>query len=389
MKTSTLRRTPIARWPWREALFQLIVLLVVVAVAYWLIDNTLSNLRQRGIATGFNFLNVTAGFGIGFHLIPYDETATYGRAFLVGLLNTLLVAGVGIVCATAIGFGVGIACLSRNFLIRLIATSYVEVMRNLPLLLQIFFWYFAVLTTLPLPRNSLVLYDFFWLNNRGLYLPTATLDLFTSIALGLGLVALIGTFIRQFLWFTPTATTETTLQKWRKYALGWGVAGGLLGWGIVGIEWQFPELRGFNLRGGFAIPPEFAALTLALSTYTAGFIAEVVRAGINAVPKGQSEAGKSLGFNGIQLMILIIIPQAMRVIIPPLTNQYLNLAKNSSLAAAIAYPDLVMVFAGITLNQTGQAIEVIAITMAVYLAMSLTVSLLMGWYNRRITLVER
>ncbi len=381
-------RTPRPPWPWREWLLQLVLLALVVGVGYWLIDNTLTNLRQRGIATGFSFLNSTAGFGIGFHLIPYDETATYGRAFLVALLNTLLVSVVGILAATALGFLVGIASLSQNFLIRLLAVSYVEVLRNLPLLLQIFFWYFAVLATLPLPRQSLVLYDTFWLNNRGLYSPTPQFDGFTLSLLLLG-AALALTAVIRLLWPKPVvaqARLRFTPPLWLRDA---AVGMGLLGWGASRIVWETPELQGFNLRGGMAIPPEFAALTLALSTYTAAFIAEVVRSGINAVPKGQREAAKSLGLNGVQTMTLVIVPQAMRVIVPPLTSQYLNLAKNSSLAAAIAYPDLVMVFAGITLNQTGQAIEVIAITMAVYLTMSLSVSLLMDWYNRRVNIAER
>ncbi|HYQ92496.1 MAG TPA: amino acid ABC transporter permease [Candidatus Competibacteraceae bacterium] len=374
----------------RAILFQIIALVAVVAFGIYLFHNTQTNLRQRGIASGFGFLSSPSGFGIIQSLIPYSETSTYGRVFWVGLLNTLLVSALGIVFATLIGFIIGIARLSRNWLVARLATVYIEVFRNIPLLLQLFFWYFAVLRTMPSPRQSLHLGNIAYLNIRGLYLPKPLFEpVFWLVPLAL-LAAIIGSI---FLARWARHRQEATGRSFPTFFASLGLIVGLplLVFFLAGspLHWEYPELQGFNFRGGLMVIPELASIVTALSIYTAAFIAEIVRAGIQAVSHGQTEAAYSLGLRPGQTLRLIVIPQALRVIIPPLTNQYLNLTKNSSLAAAIAYPDLVSVFSGTVLNQTGQAIEVIALTMAVYLTISLTISLLMNWYNRRMALVER
>jgi len=374
----------------RAIAFQVIALIGVVAFGWYLFDNTQTNLRQRGIATGFGFLSSPSGFGIIQHLIPYSESASYGRVFWVGLLNTLLVAGLGVVFATLLGFIIGIARLSKNWLVARLATVYIEVFRNIPLLLQIFFWYFAVLRAVPSPRQSLSLGDTVFLNIRGLYLPKPVFEpgfWATPVAL---LAAVVAVFLlRRWAHRRQKTTGKPFHTGYASLALLLGLPA--LAFAATGfpLSWDYPELQGFNFRGGIAVIPELAALVTALSIYTAAFIAEIVRAGIQAVSHGQTEAAYSLGLRPGLTLRLVIIPQALRVIIPPLTSQYLNLTKNSSLAAAIAYPDLVSVFAGTVLNQTGQAIEVIAITMAVYLTISLLISLFMNWYNRRVALVER
>ena len=374
----------------RGMVFQVLAIATVVAVGWYLFHNTQSNLAQRGITSGFDFLDSSAGFGILQSLIPYSESDTYGRVFLVGLLNTLLVAVLGIILATAIGFIIGIARLSPNWLMSRLAAVYIEIFRNIPPLLQIFFWYFAVLRTMPGPRQSHALGDTVFLNIRGLYLPSPSaaegFGIFVT-ALGVAIVACIA------LARWARVRREATGQSFPLFALcavliialpaaAIGVAG-------APLQWSVPELAGFNFRGGWVVIPELVALTLALSIYTAAFIAEIVRSGIQSVSHGQTEAARSLGLRPGPTLRLVILPQAMRVIIPPLTSQYLNLVKNSSLAAAIGYPDLVSVFAGTALNQTGQAIETIAITMSVYLAISLAISVLMNIYNKRIALVER
>ncbi|NHH99807.1 MULTISPECIES: amino acid ABC transporter permease [Oceanimonas] len=374
----------------RALLFQLVLLCAVAAFIAFIVNNTLNNLSTRGITTGFGFLDDPAGFAIAQSLIPYAETDTYGRTFVVGLLNTLLVSFLGIIGATLLGFVIGVARLSPNWLIARLASAYVELFRNIPLLLQMFFWYFAVLRTLPGPRDSLSLNDSVFLNVRGLYLPEPIP--------GSG-----------FIWIWPALLLALVLAFWlvrfnhrRQDATGqrlpvWSISLGLvillpgLTFLALGapLEWNYPELRGFNFRGGMTIIPEFLALWLSLTVYTAAFIAEIVRSGIQAISHGQTEAAHALGIKDSLTLRLVIIPQALRVIIPPLTSQYLNLTKNSSLATAIGYPDLVSVFAGTTLNQTGQAIEVIAITMLVYLSISLAVSFFMNWFNSRMALVER
>ncbi|HDZ47761.1 hypothetical protein LCGC14_0107420 [marine sediment metagenome] len=374
----------------RALIFQLILVAVVAAFLIYIIGNTQDNLNARGITTGFGFLNNTAGFGIGQTLIEYTSRSSYGRTFIIGLLNTLLVGGLGVLAASIIGFIVGIARLSPNWLIAKLANAYIETFRNIPLLLQIFFWYFAVLRTLPSARDSMAFGEVIFLNVRGLFLPE---PLFES---GFGLIpatliAAIIASIALVIWNRRRheATGKRLPAGWISLALIIGLPMLVLVATGVPITWDVPELRGFNFRGGITIIPEFLALWLALSIYTASFIAEIVRSGIQAIPHGQTEAAQALSLPRKLVLRLVVIPQAMRVIIPPLTSQYLNLIKNSSLATAIGYPDLVSVFAGTTLNQTGQAIEVIAMTMAVYLIISLLVSMFMNWFNARVALVER
>jgi general L-amino acid transport system permease protein len=370
---------------------QAALIVIVVGLAVAAAHNAAQNMARANIAHGFGFWNNTAGFDISQTLIAYSSsTSTFGRAFWVGLLNTLLVAGIGIVLATILGFIVGIARLSRNWLVARLAGGYVELIRNIPLLLQILFWYNAVLKSLPELRGSVALPFGGFLNNRGLFLPRPVFapDFgAVVIAFAIGVVAAIGLYLwarrRQertgervrVLWMTLTAIFGLPL-------LVFIVAGRPLSFGI-------PDIGRFNVRGGLEILPEFAALLLALTLYTAAFIAEVVRAGVLSVSSGQTEAAQALGLRSGTILRLVVVPQAMRVIIPPLTSQYLNLTKNSSLAVVIGYPDLVQVFAGTVLNITGQAVEVIAITMAVYLAISLFTSLAMNLYGRTIAIVER
>lgn len=374
----------------RAWLFQIIAIVVVVVIAVYLIHNTVTNLNNRGITSGFAFLDRSAGFGIVQHLIDYQEGDTYGRVFVVGLLNTLLVSALCIVFASVLGFFIGLARLSENWLLRKLSTIYIETFRNIPPLLQIFFWYFAVLRNLPGPRQAVDAFDLLFLSNRGLYIP--------SPLAGEGLYAFIAAIV------IAVALSAGLFRYNRKHQIKTGqlrktwpgatvliVGLPLLAHWFVGaaLHWDIPHLRGFNFQGGMVLIPELAALTLALSIYTSAFIAEIIRSGIQAVPYGQHEAARSLGLPNTVTLRQVIIPQALRVIIPPLTSQYLNIVKNSSLAAAIGYPDMVSLFAGTVLNQTGQAIETIAITMSVYLIISLVISLLMNLYNRRIALVER
>ena len=381
--------------PWydprvRALFFQIISLAVVFWAGWVLIDNTLSNMEDRGISTGFGFLDETAGFGIIMHLVPFDATMSYGRTFWVGLTNTLLVSAMGVVAATIIGFLVGVARLSSNWLVAKIALVYIEVIRNIPLLLQIFFWYFAVLASLPAPRQSMEVGGAFFLNNRGLYLPGPVTQDGFGLVWGAVLVA-IAAAVGLRNWAKKRQKASGQIFPTVKVSIALLVLLPLVAFLIAGqpLEWDLPALKGFNFGGGISLIPELAALWVALSLYTASFIAEIVRSGILAVSKGQTEASKALGLpNGLTLR-LIVIPQAMRVIIPPLTSQYLNLVKNSSLATAIGYPDLVSVFMGTTLNQTGQAVEVVAITMSVYLTISLLISLLMNLYNRAVEIKER
>ncbi|WP_117235515.1 amino acid ABC transporter permease [Vibrio maerlii] len=374
----------------RSVLFQIIAVIALVAFFYNIVNNALTNLDARGIATGFDFLNQEAGFGIGLTLVEYDETFSYGRTFVVGLLNTALVSVLGIILATVLGFTMGIARLSSNWLVSRFAAIYIEIFRNVPLLLQIFFWYFAVLQALPSARQSLSLGEAIFLNVRGLYLPAPVFEQGSGIVIGAFVFGLITTFLVN-IWANNRQKLTGQQTPMGRVALGLCVALPALVYLVVGmpISAEYPELKGFNFRGGISIIPELAALGLALSIYTASFIAEIVRSGINAVSHGQTEAAMSLGLPRSKTLKLVVIPQALRIIIPPLTSQYLNLTKNSSLAMAIGYPDLVSVFAGTTLNQTGQAIEIIAMTMGVYLTLSLLTSALMNVYNRKVALVER
>ena len=384
-------RVPLWRLPaFRAIVFQVLLVLGILAFGHYLLSNTLQNMEQRGITTGFGFLSNEAGFGILQSLIPYDETYSYGRTFLVGLLNTLLVAVLGIFFATFLGFFIGIARLSPNWLVARLATAYIEIFRNVPLLLQIMFWYFAVLRPLPLPRQSLSLGDSVFLNNRGLFLPKPVAEEgFWLVGLAFGLALLLVFGIARWARRRQNATGRQFPTASSGLVLLVGIP--VLAYWLSGspLHWDYPVLGRFNLSGGLEVIPEVAALTLALSIYTAAFIAEAVRSGIVAVSHGQTEAAYALGLRPRVTLKLVVIPQAMRVIIPQLTSQYLNLTKNSSLATAIGYPDLVNVFAGTTLNQTGQAVEVIAMTMAVYLSISLIISMFMNWYNKRNQLIER
>jgi general L-amino acid transport system permease protein len=374
----------------RAWLFQILAILAVVAVAIYLIHNTINNLSSRGITSGFAFLDRSAGFGIVQHLIDYQQGDTYGRVFLVGLLNTLLVSALCIVFASFLGFFLGLARLSDNWLLRKLSTVYIETFRNIPPLLQIFFWYFAVLRNLPGPRQAASALDMVFLSNRGLYIPSPQLGegiLAFVLSAAIAIALSVGLFRFNRMHQMKTGQLRRTWPT----AVGLIVLLPLIAHWLFGaaLHWDIPLLRGFNFRGGMVLIPELAALTLALSVYTSAFIAEIIRAGIQAVPYGQHEAARSLGLPNTVTLRQVIIPQALRVIIPPLTSQYLNIVKNSSLAAAIGYPDMVSLFAGTVLNQTGQAIETIAITMSVYLIISLSISLLMNIYNRRIALIER
>jgi general L-amino acid transport system permease protein len=367
---------------------QFVLVAVVCGLAYGAGLNVAQNLTQAHIVSGFGFWNNTAGFDISQTLIAYSaSTSSFGRAFWVGLLNTLLVAAIGIVLATVLGFVIGLAKLSSNWLVARLAGGYVELVRNVPLLLQLLFWYNAVLKSLPQLHGSVTLPGGGILNNRGLFLPRAEFG------------PHFGAVIAALLVGIAAAITLRVWSRWRRERTGTSARILLPGLGLIcglplivfvlagfPLSFSFPQMGRFNVSGGVEILPEFAALVLALTVYTAAFIAEVVRAGVLAVDTGQIEAAQSLGLRSATTLRLVVVPQAMRVIIPPLTSQYLNLFKNSSLAVAIGYPDLVQVFAGSVLNITGQAVEVIAITMAVYLAISLFTSLLMNVYARTIAI---
>ena len=374
----------------RGIIYQIVVGVLVAAFFVWIINNTAINLAAQNKTTGFDFLWKTAGFDISFALLPWDRTSYYWEAFLVGLTNTLLVAIIGVVFATILGFTIGIARLSSNWIISRLATVYVETIRNIPLLLQLFFWYFAVLKAMPAVRNSLALPFDIFINQRGLFVPRPIPDeQFAWVWLGLAVGVAFAIVLRQW----AKRRLEATGQRFPVFttsicaivlimAVVWVVSG-------ASVVFDPPVLQRFNFAGGLELPPEFVALAFGLTVYTASFIAETVRGGILAVNRGQTEAAQSLGLKEGDRLRLVIVPQAMRVIVPPLTSQYLNLTKNSSLGAAIGYPELVNVFTGTTLNQTGRAIECIAMTMAVYLIFSLTTSVFMNWYNARVALVER
>ncbi len=374
----------------RGIIFQIALLAGVAALFIEIALNTAANLKAQNIATGFGFLERTSGFDIAQTLVPYSSTSTYAQVFWVGLTNTLLVAVLGIVLATILGFVIGLARLSDNWLAARLATTYVEIVRNVPLLLQLLAWYFVLLVVLPSGQNPLRLPFGIAINDRGIYLPAPIWEpgfgavLIAAIAGIAGAVA-IGIWAKR----KRLATGQQVPAFW--YALAAIVAPPLLVFLALGAPLSFadPHQGRFNLEGGIVLLPELLALLLGLTLYTAAFIAEIVRSGIQAVPRGQKEAAAALGLRPWQVQRLVVIPQAMRVIIPPLTNQFLNLTKNSSLAVAIAYPDLVSVFAGTVLNQTNQAVEVILITMGVYLGLSLLTALLMNWFNARMALVER
>ncbi len=386
----------------RAWLYQALFIIGLVAICWLLIDTLLGNLARQGIVTGLDFLDNNAGFGVIFSLIDYSESDSYGRVFFVGLLNTLLVAGLGILFSTMLGFLLGIARLSHNFLARNIASAYIGLFRNVPLLLHLFFWYFAVLQPLPGPKQSLHIADTFFLNNRGLYVPTLVDNANTTTwqyTIGISLILVMIAFLisankrrngdkssdENSSQTRNLNNNENSNTANTKKIIGLLAFACILLSIFIGSPYDLnaPIFGRFNFSGGTVIIPELIALVLALSLYTAAYIAEIVRAGIESVPKGQKEAALSLGLSPSDSLRFVIIPQALRLIIPPLTNQYLNLTKNSSLAAAIAYPDLVSIFAGTVLNQTGQAVEIIGITMLVYLSISVAISLIMSLYEKK------
>ncbi|MBS0533442.1 MAG: amino acid ABC transporter permease [Proteobacteria bacterium] len=374
----------------RSIAYQVVLCVLVVLVIYAATTNALDNLQRAHVASGFGFWNQAAGFDISQSLIEYSASvSTYGTAFWVGLLNTLLVAVLGIILATILGFTIGISRLSKNWLLAKVATGYVETIRNIPVLLQLLFWYNAVLKALPDIRDSTKFMGSF-LNNRGLFVPEPIADPrfgWVGAVFFFGIVSAIGFYI----WARKRQMATGQQAPILLVTLALVVGLPLVVFLVTGMPLHFdaPQVGRFNITGGLALQPEFVALLLGLSIYTAAFIAEVVRAGILAVSHGQTEAAYSLGMKPGPTLRLIIVPQAMRVIVPPLTSQYLNLTKNSSLAVAVGYPDLVQVFTGTVLNQTGQAVEVVAITMLVYLCISLFTSLVMNIYNSRVKLVER
>ncbi|MBN8981560.1 MAG: ABC transporter permease subunit [Rhizobiales bacterium] len=380
-----LRRALGGQAGWSGVLVQIVLLVLLVGIGYEIFANARANLQAQRIASGFGFLSNTAGFGVSQSLIPYSESDSYLRVFLVGLMNTLVVSVIGIVFASIIGLAVALGRLSPNWLLSKLSTGYVELIRNLPLLFQILFWYLAVLATLPGPRQSISIFNSVFISNRGFVMPKPIPQgSFGPLVVAIAIAIVASLCMRAY-------ARHRLFKHGENLAIWPYVAGLLIGLPLAvailfgaPFAFEMPELKGFNFSGGSRIVPEFVALLLALSTYTGAFIAEIVRAGIQAIPKGQMEAGASLGLTRGDALRLVIIPQALRVILPPLTNQYLNLTKNSSLAVAIGYPDLVSVFAGTALSQTGQAVEIIAMTMGVYLLSSLFTSAIMSLYGWRL-----
>jgi general L-amino acid transport system permease protein len=380
-----LQRALGGRAGWGGFVVQILFVAALAWIAYEIVANARANLQAQRITAGFGFLANTAGFDVSQNLIPYSGSDTYTRVFLVGLMNTLLVSVIGIFFATLIGFLVALGRLSPNWLLARICGGYVELVRNLPLLFQILFWYLAVLAALPNPRQSISVFDAFFLSNRGLVVPKPIGNPgFEPFAIAI-LIAVVAALLLRNYARRQLFESGSLIRIW-PYVLGLLIGLPLVTALIFGapVTFEVPALKGFNFAGGSRVIPEFVALTVALSTYTAAFIAEIVRAGILSVHKGQVEAGSSLGLLRGSVLRLIVMPQALRVILPPLTNQYLNLTKNSSLAVGIGYPDLVSVFAGTTLSQTGQAIEIIGITMGVYLLISLVTSAIMSFYGWRL-----
>ena len=374
----------------RGLFYQGLLIAILAALLIGGVYNASVNMTARGIPMGFGFWNEVAGFDINLHLIPYSATSTYGQAFWVGLLNTLLVAAVGIPLATLLGFAIGVARLSPNWLLSRSALLYITILRNTPLLLQLLFWYNAVLKTLPGPRQSLSLGGWIFLNNRGLFLPAPV-----PLTGAQGFVAAAVAAVVAAMVFRLWARRRQDLTG-AQAPVGWVAAALVIGLPAIAIVATGPpfaleaaRLSGFNLKGGIAVIPEFAALAFGLVSFTAAFIAEIVRAGVQAVARGQVEAAAALGLHAQLANKLVVVPQAMRLIVPPLTSQYLNLVKNSSLAVFVGYPDLVQIFAGTVLNQTQAAMQVMAITMAVYLTISIAVAVALNAYNAHFALKER
>ncbi len=374
----------------RALIYQALLLAGLSYFFYAIISNALANMEARGIKSGFGFLFTASGFDILMSLIPYDATSTYGRTFVVGLLNTILVSAIGIFFATIVGFIVGVAYFSHNWLIKRLSIVYVETFRNIPLLLQVFFWYFAVLAALPSARESMAVGEIIFLNVRGLFVPELIGQEGSGLVYGSLFIAILIVF---FLKRWAKKRQDETGEQFPVFSVSLSIIVGLplLMTLITGIPftWEYPELRGFNFQGGITVIPELMALALALTVYTGAFIAEAVRAGVQSVPHGQTEAARSLGLKERKIMKLIIVPQAMRVIVPLLNSEYQSLVKNSTLATAIGYPDLFTVFVGTSLNQTGQAIEIVFMTMAVYFVINMIISFLMNRFNASVALVER
>ena len=378
----------------KKILPQLLTLLVVILVFGFFSYNAQINMENRGITFGYGFLSQESSFDVQFSLIEYDGSHSYFRAYLVGLLNTILVSVIGIVFATIIGVVVGIARLSNNYLINKTAAVYVEFFRNIPLLLQIFFWYFAALRALPLPQDTEPMFGVFFLTIKGFFVPAFVwnnLDVFIYSIIA-AIISII--FIR--IYAKKKQENEGIQTPVLSISIGLLLILPILSFLFGGVDAsvEIPVIKqlsqsGFTFEGGIKLPPELISLALALSLYTATFIAECVRAGVQGVSKGQKEAAASIGLTPNQVLKLVVMPQALRIIIPPTTNQYLNLTKNSSLAAAIAYPDLVLVFAGTALMQTGRAIEIVSITMLTYLSLSISISIFMNWYNKKIAIKEK
>jgi len=378
----------------KNLLPQFLTILVVVLVFGFFSHNAQVNMENRGIDFGFGFLSQEASFDVQFSLIEYDGSHSYFRAYLVGLLNTLLVSVIGIIFATILGIIIGVARLSPNYLIRNFSAFYVEFFRNIPLLLQIFFWYFAALRALPLPQDAEPILGGIYLTIKGMIVPTFIWENFNIFFYSV--IAAIISIIIIKIQAKKIQETQGKQLPVLLISLGLIIILPLLSFLMGGVDatLEFPKLvqlaeTSFRFNGGISLPPELIALTLALALYTATFIAENVRAGIQGVGKGQKEAAASIGLKPNQVLKLVVMPQALRIIIPPTTNQYLNLTKNSSLAAAIAYPDLVLVFAGTALMQTGKAIEIVFMTMFTYLTISISISILMNWYNKKIAIVEK
>lgn len=364
----------------RDRILQLLLLAAVAGVVLFFWSNAAENLARRSMTFGFGFLWQTAGFDMPFRLLEWKVTDTYGRALLVSLLNTLLVSALAVVLATLLGLLLGIMRLSTNWLVRNTSLAIIELVRNTPQLLQIVFWYVAVLQTLPAPRQSVALGGGVLMNIRGLFLPT---PVFVAEAWIAGVVLALAVVALPFLWRRRAGTLRLV---W--FPASAAVVAAFVLWSQV-QSIDYPRLQGFNFRGGTVVPPELVALWLGLSIYGAAFIAEIVRGSIEGVAKGQREAAQALALTPRQSMLLVILPQAVRIMVPPLTSQYLNLIKSSSLGAAIAYPEIVQIFAGTVLNQSGRAIEVMFLVMVIFLIINLLMSAFMNWYNRRVALVER
>ncbi len=374
----------------RGILYQILVITGFLIVAYFIAINTAHNIEVRGIKSGFDFLHATAGFDITESPIPFSPQSTHWDVFKVGLLNTLIVSFAGIILSSILGLIIGVSRLSKNWIINRLAAGYIETFRNIPVLLQILFWYNVVLATLPATRKSLNFFDSIFINNRGIFIPNPIFEPGAWL-IGVALVAALigGWWIHRWAFKRHEETGENFPAIWA--GLGLVIVLPLLAYLIMGgpVHFDYPALKGFNFQGGKVFTPEFLALLFALSIYTATFIAEAIRSGIEAVPKGQKEAATALGLTPIQSLRFVILPQAVRIAIPSIINQYLNLTKNSSLAAAIGYPELVTIFAGTSLNQTGQALEILGITMLTYLIISLVVSLILNWFNAKMKIKER